>query len=119
MFFDNTGGPLLEMALDRLRQRARVILCGAISTYMSGAPAGPANYFKLAYANADMRGFQIYAFAHRYAEAEEALAGWIADGRLVWQEDRLHGLEVMPDALVRLYTGGNVGKQVVEIGPDA
>jgi NADPH-dependent curcumin reductase CurA len=119
MYFDNSGGPLLELALDRLRQQARVVLCGAISQYMSDMPMrGPANYFKLVYANALMRGFQIYALAHRYPEAEEALAGWIDAGRLVWQEDRLDGLSVMPHALERLFSGANMGKQVVCIADE-
>lgn len=118
LFFDNAGGPILELALDRLRQGARIVLCGAISQYMDGQKRGPANYFQLAYANAAMKGFQIYAFAPRYPEAEEALAGWIADGRLTWLEDRLEGLAVMPDALVRLYAGGNRGKQVVQIADE-
>ena len=119
IYFDNVGGRMLELALDRLRQKARIVLCGAISQYMSadGRPVGPGNYFKLAYANASMQGFQIYAFADRYPEAEAALGGWIEEGRLTFLEDRLEGLEVMPDALVRLYTGGNVGKQVVRIAP--
>jgi NADPH-dependent curcumin reductase CurA len=119
IYFDNTGGQILELALDRLRQGARIILCGAISQYMAdGKPVGPSNYFKLAYANASMQGFQIYAFAHRYFEAEAALGRWIEEGRLTWLEDRLEGLEVMPEALERLYTGGNVGKQIVRIAPE-
>jgi NADPH-dependent curcumin reductase CurA len=119
VYFDNVGGAVLEAALDRLRQQARVVLCGAISQYMAdGRPVGPSNYFKLAYANAAMIGFQIYAFADRYAEAEEALADWIARGLLVWQENRLDGLEVMPSALAGLYQGANVGKQVVCIAPE-
>jgi NADPH-dependent curcumin reductase CurA len=119
IYFDNVGGPTLEAALDRLRQGARIILCGAISQYMvDGKPVGPSNYFKLAYANAQMKGFQIYAFADRYAEAEEALADWIARGLLVWQENLLEGLEIMPRALAALFAGANVGKQVVRIAPE-
>lgn len=119
IYFDNVGGATLEAALDRLRQGARVILCGAISQYMAdGRPVGPANYFKLVYANAVMKGFQIYAFADRYAEAEEALADWIASGRLVWQENMLEGLEIMPQALAGLFTGANIGKQIVRIAPE-
>jgi NADPH-dependent curcumin reductase CurA len=79
---------------------------------------GPSNYFKLVYANASMHGFQIYALADRYAEAEAALGGWIEEGKLTFLEDRLEGLEVMPEALVRLFTGSNVGKQVVRIAPE-
>jgi NADPH-dependent curcumin reductase CurA len=119
VYFDNVGGRLLELALDRLRQKARVVLCGAISQYMTGAePRGPSNYFKLAYANARMEGFQIYAFADRFTEAEATMAGWLADGRLTYLEDRLEGLERMPGALARLYERANVGKQVVQIAPD-
>jgi len=118
-YFDNVGGTILEAGLDRMKQNARIVLCGAISSYMAdGTARGPANYFKLVYANAVMKGFQIYAFADRYAEAEEVLAGWIAEGRLVWQEDRLEGLEAMPKALVRLYTGSNIGKQIVRVAPE-
>jgi len=53
--------------------------------------------------------------AETRAEAEAALGGWIEEGRLTWLEDCLEGLEVMPEALVRLYTGNNVGKQIVRI----
>jgi NADPH-dependent curcumin reductase CurA len=119
IYFDNVGGPTLEAALDRLRQSARVALCGAISQYMAdGKPVGPSNYFKLAYANATMIGFQIYAFADRYAEAEEALADWIMQGKLTWLENRLDGLEVMPAALAGLFSGANLGKQIVRIAPE-
>ncbi|MFM8749067.1 NADP-dependent oxidoreductase [Rhabdaerophilum sp.] len=119
IYFDNVGGATLEAALNRMRQGARIILCGAISQYMAdGKPVGPSNYFKLVYANAQMKGFQIYAFADRYAEAEEALADWIASGRLVWQENLLEGLEIMPKALAGLFEGTNVGKQVVRIAPE-
>jgi NADPH-dependent curcumin reductase CurA len=119
MYFDNSGGPVLEMALDRLRNNARIILCGAISQYLTNSPAqGPANYFKLVYANAVMRGFHIYAFADRYPEAEAAMASWIAEGRLIWQEDCLEGLAVMPSALARLFAGANSGKQIVRIADE-
>ena len=33
VFFDNVGGDILNFALTRLNQRARIVLCGAISDY--------------------------------------------------------------------------------------
>ena len=33
VFFDNTGGPILEHVLGRIADHARVVLCGAISSY--------------------------------------------------------------------------------------
>ena len=43
VFFDNTGGPILDHVLGRLADRARVVLCGAISSYNDHhKPPGPA-----------------------------------------------------------------------------
>ena len=47
------------------------------------------------------------------------MAGWIAEGRLVYQEDVLDGIERMPEALLRLFAGRNVGKQLVRVDPGA
>jgi len=54
LYFDNTGGRLLELAIARLRDRGRIALCGAISQYERGEKRGPANYFDLVYRNARM-----------------------------------------------------------------
>ncbi len=120
IMFDNVGGAILDAGLANLAQRARVVLCGAISQYLNedGSKRGPSNYFDLVYANASMRGFHIYAYRERYEEAEARMAAWIRDGRLVGLEDRLEGLEIMPRALMRLFEGANVGKQVVKIAPE-
>ena len=43
VFFDNTGGPILDHVLGRLADHARVVLCGAISSYNDHhKPPGPA-----------------------------------------------------------------------------
>src|SRR5689334_14783934 len=41
VFFDNVGGELLDTVLRRLALRARVVLCGDVSTYNTDAPAPP------------------------------------------------------------------------------
>ena len=42
VYFDNVGGPHLEAALGWMRQRGRIVLCGAISRYNDAGPApGP------------------------------------------------------------------------------
>ena len=43
VYFDNVGGEALESALLLLRQRARVVLCGAISQYNSFNAEGAAD----------------------------------------------------------------------------
>ena len=57
VFFDNVGGEALEAALQCLRPKARVVLCGGISQYNPQSPAdmkGPSTYLSLIGASARM-----------------------------------------------------------------
>ena len=65
--------------------------------------------------SASMRGFFIYDHRDRFAEAEARMAEWIRSGELRWLEDILDGFERMPEALVRLFEGRNIGKQLVHV----
>ena len=47
VYFDNVGGPILDAVLGRLAAKARVVLCGVISSYLTGDHPGPANYVNL------------------------------------------------------------------------
>jgi NADPH-dependent curcumin reductase CurA len=115
VFFDNVGGPILEAALGRLDRGARVVLCGAISQYNSGAMQGPRNYMSLLINRASMTGFVIFDYADRYAEAARDIAGWLRDGSLVSREDVVDGIETFPETLNMLYTGANTGKLVLRV----
>ncbi len=117
VFFDNVGGEILDAGLAHLRRHARVVLCGAISQYVNGAerPRPLQNGFAIFKRMARMEAFFIYEMAAHFPRAEAQLAEWIAAGRLTYQEDILDGLERMPEALIRLFEGRNVGKQLVRI----
>jgi NADPH-dependent curcumin reductase CurA len=43
---------------------------------------------------------------------------WIGDGRIKWRETIVEGLENAPQAFIGLFSGDNIGKMVVRIGPD-
>jgi len=117
VFFDNVGGVVLNEVLARLRFKARIVLCGAISRYNDATPPpGPANYFNLVVTRSRMEGFIILDYAARFPEAIGALAGWLKDGKLKQKEDVATGLENAPQTLVRLFTGENFGKQLLKIG---
>src|SRR6516225_2981002 len=105
VFFDNVGGVVLNEVLARLRFKARVVLCGAISRYNDVTPPpGPANYFNLVITRSRMEGFIVLDYAARFPEAIGALAGWLKDGKLKQKEDVAAGLENAPHTLVRLFT---------------
>ena len=116
VFFDNVGGSTLDAVLLQIRERARVVICGAISQYeRMDHVAGPTNYLKLAERHARMEGFAVTHFAPRFGEAEVALAGWLAEGRLKVHEHVLHGIENFAVALDTLLTGGHSGKLLLQL----
>jgi NADPH-dependent curcumin reductase CurA len=120
VFFDNVGGRILDEALARIRKYARVVACGGISQYIAGStePYPIRNTYRVGRVNALLQGFLIYDYEPRFPEAEAAMAKWVAEGKLTYQEDILDGLERMPEALIRLYQGKNRGKQLVRVSPD-
>lgn len=117
VYFDNVGGEILDHALARLADSARIVLCGAISQYnetgMLGA--GPKNYFNLILHRARMEGFLVFQFAQRYPEAIADLAKWRAEGKIKNQIDLAEGLENAPKTIIRLFTGANFGKQLLKL----
>lgn len=116
VYFDNVGGETLDAVLGRLARRARIVICGAISQYNSEGPMkGPSNYMSLLVNRARMEGFVIFDYQDRYAEAAKEMAGWIAEGTLQHREDIVDGLEAFPDALTKLFKGGNIGKLVLKV----
>lgn len=119
VFFDNVGGEILDAGLAHLRRHARVVLCGAISQYIDGVerPYALRNTFSIFKKMARMEAFFIYEMAEHFARAEAQLADWIAADKLHYQEDILEGIENMPSALIRLFAGRNVGKQLVRLVP--
>ncbi|OHV05598.1 NADP-dependent oxidoreductase [Mycobacterium talmoniae] len=115
VYFDNVGGPILDAVLGRLAPKARVVLCGVISSYLTGEHPGPANYVNLLSKTALMQGFNALDQWSRFDEAFAALRQWEADGRLVHRETVMEGIESCVDALNGLFTGANIGKMLVKI----
>ncbi|CAN5525169.1 NADP-dependent oxidoreductase [soil metagenome] len=115
VFFDNVGGPILDAVLGRLAPKARVALCGVISSYLTGEHPGPANYVNLLAKSALMQGFNTLDQWGRFDEAFASLKEWEGDGRLVHREQVFEGVEASVEALNGLFTGANIGKTVVKV----
>jgi NADPH-dependent curcumin reductase CurA len=116
VYFDNVGGEILDAALAHIALRARIVLCGAISGYNeSTPPPGPRNLMNLVIQRARMEGFIVLDYLPRFGEATEQLLAWVKSGAIVHEEDVQRGLENAPKTLLRLFTGANRGKQLLEV----
>lgn len=117
VFFDNVGGEILEAVLHRIRDRARIVMCGAISGYNDTVPTpGPRNLSQLIIHRARIEGFIVFDYARRFPEAQADLTRRITSGELQWKVDIVEGLEEAPMAMNRLFSGGNTGKLLVKLG---
>ncbi|MEN3975257.1 NADP-dependent oxidoreductase [Emcibacter sp. SYSU 3D8] len=115
VFFDNVGGEILDIALDNIRERGRVVICGAISQYNDQQHVrGPSLYLRLAERYARMEGFTVMHFTAQFPEAYAQLGQWLAEGKLKMPEQVVHGIDAFPAALRSLFVGGNTGKMLVK-----
>ena len=115
VFFDNVGGEILEIAIDNIRERGRVVICGAISQYNDHQNVqGPSTYLKLAERYARMEGFTVMHLAHMFPEAAQNLTQWLKDGHVRLPEYVEEGIEAFPNAMKNMFSGGNTGKYIIK-----
>jgi NADPH-dependent curcumin reductase CurA len=46
------------------------------------------------------------------------MLGWIESGKIKWEETIFDGIQNTPRAFIGLFTGQNLGKMLVKVGPD-
>lgn len=115
VIFENVGGIILDAALMNLRDGARVALCGLISEYNAPAPVGVRNLWQLIVHSASINGLLVRDFIPRFAEGAAVMGGWLAAGQLVFDEDIDAGIENAFAAFMKLFSGGNDGKMILQI----
>jgi NADPH-dependent curcumin reductase len=116
VYFDNVGGEILDTVLTRINQKARIVICGAISQYNNTtAVKGPSNYLSLLVNRARMEGIVVFDYADRYGVAVKDIAGWMAEGKFKSREDVVDGLENFPSTLLKLFSGENFGKLILKV----
>ena len=117
VYFDNTGGPVLDAALSLMNLRGRIVCCGNVSQYDVEKPApGPmAVPGLIVVKRLRMEGFIVMDFYDQRAEAEARLSGWVTEGRIKAVVDVIDGLENAPEALIGLFEGTNWGKRAVRV----
>lgn len=116
VYFDNVGGEVSDAVWPLLRQGARISICGQISLYCLDKPdVGPRPQPYLLVNRALMKGFIITDYAARFGEGVKQLAEWLASGKLKYAENIVEGFENTPQAFIGLFTGDNLGKQIVKV----
>jgi NADPH-dependent curcumin reductase CurA len=119
VYFDNTGGEILDTCVSLMNQFGRIACCGNVSQYNVARPvSGPVTVPGLLVTKRlRMEGFLYGDFTHTAAKAEQALARWAREGKLAAINDIVDGLENAPAALIGMFEGRNRGKLSVRVTP--
>lgn len=116
VYFDNVGGDVSDAVINQLNRNARVSLCGSISSYNSpGEDVGPRMQWKFIKTSSMMKGFTLGDYAKDLPTGAAALAEWLQEGKLKYDETIVEGFENTPEAFFGLFKGTNLGKQLVKV----
>ena len=117
VFFDNVGGEIFDSVFENINKHARIVICGQIAEYnKSDPPKGPRPQHWLIKKSARMEGFVVFDFRDEFDEAKRQLAEWYHSGKLKYRENLVEGFGNIPSAFIGLFSGENIGKQMVKVG---
>ncbi|GMH11422.1 hypothetical protein Nepgr_013263 [Nepenthes gracilis] len=115
IYFENVGGAMLDAVLLNMRVHGRVAVCGMVTLHSYYDPEGIHNLFALITKRIRMEGFLQSDYLHLFPQFVEQVSSYYKQGKIVYIEDMNEGLESSPAALAGLFTGKNIGKQVVRV----
>lgn len=116
VYFDNVGGETLDVVLEQINLKARIVLCGAISQYNRSPMRGPDNYFSLFVNRARMEGVLCLDYAERFPEAVAEMVGWLQAGSLKPARVQTEqGIDQFLPAFLRLFSGEHDGKLLLAV----
>jgi NADPH-dependent curcumin reductase CurA len=119
LFIDNMGGAIHGHSLACVKTQGRVIVCGLAGHV--GALAIHDNETdqhwlrQIQSKRLHIQGFNLYDHAERFVEARNAIIQIAQVEEFDYLFDIVDGFNALPDALLRLRSGMNVGKQLVKI----
>ena len=106
---------MLDSVLMNMKVHGRIAVCGMISQYHIETQEGIKNLPVVVYKRIKMQGFLAFDFIDRFPKYLEFVLPYLNERKLVYVEDIVEGVENGPAALVGLFHGQNIGKQVLKI----
>ena len=114
VYFDNVGGEHLEAALVAARPHARFALCGMIEGYNGGGQ--PIRNMALCVGKKlRLEGFIVSEHFGRMNEFLGDMIPWVMAGKVKSEQTVDEGIENAVGAFLKLFSGGNMGKMLVQL----
>jgi NADPH-dependent curcumin reductase CurA len=119
VYFENVGGAVQEAVFPLLNPFGRMVMCGMVAQYSDAEMRPGPNLGPVVAKRLRIEGLIVSDKPQRFAEWRALASPWVRDGTLKYRETVIDGLENAPEALRLVLTGGNFGKMLVRVGPDA
>ncbi|KAM8921750.1 prostaglandin reductase 2 [Pelodytes ibericus] len=119
VYFDNVGGEISDIIIRQMNKCSHVILCGQISQYNKDVPypppLNPKTEALLKERNITRERFMVLNYKEQHQLSLLQLSKWVRTGELKVKESVVQGIENTAGAFLSMMTGGNTGKQIVQI----
>lgn len=121
VYFDNVGGPILDLMLSRVKRFGRIAACGAVATYNSMGESGIKNWFEIIVNRIQVKGFIVTDAVESGQAAPwlKELIGKVKEGKIqIGPETETvvpTKFEDVPKTWNMLFQGGNTGKLVTQL----
>ena len=115
LYFENTGGPIQSLIVERMNPHGRVMVCGLIADYSKEVPAPGPSWVSVLKRRLTIQGFTM---PDHYGEAPELtakLTPYVMAGKIKHRSHILEGLESAISGLNLFFTGENKGKLIVKL----
>lgn len=106
---------MLDAVFLNMRMHGRIALCGMISQYNLEKPEALHNLIWLLYKRVCMEGFLVLEHFHLYSKFLDTVLPDIREKKIIYVEDIVEDLENGPAAVIGLFSGRNIGKQLVVV----
>jgi NADPH-dependent curcumin reductase CurA len=116
VYFDNIRGAQLELVLDEMRDRGRIVTCGSLSEFAEPAQLRSARNRELFSAKQlTMMGFVVSDWLSLAPLFQKAIGAHLLAGRMRVKEPALEGIERAPQAFDALSRDETLGKVIVKL----
>jgi NADPH-dependent curcumin reductase CurA len=118
-YFDNVGNDITFHVTKNMNFGGRIALCGSGGVYHDHDDPSkalvPLDYAHVIGKGIRMQGFTYNQYEKEFPSAINQLRDWIVEDALKVRETLDNGIESLPQALIEVLQGHNIGKRVVKM----
>ena len=115
VFFENTGGPIQSLIIDRMNPHGRVVVCGLIADYSKQVPSPGPSWINVIKRRLTIKGFTMPDHFQEIPSLLQKLTPYVMEGKIKHRAHILEGLESAITGLNLFLSGANKGKLIVKL----